>query len=219
VAVLLVVAGVRGATSAGTTFHNFPGRFVTMWVANVQTTAAEIRRTGRPFTVFDAKPPLYFAQLNFPDTNRLSVMLGTGYAHFTYDKPGLPSYFVDPIGRLVRGDLSVQGRWKPQQGTVECWTGLKVLTLSHAAKDDSLFLRLRTDQPAPVQVRISVRAPGTQDAFANDTDGLINIPAGRSDLLIPMRPTLATAVLVNTDGPAVCINGVQLGAPAPLTTD
>lgn len=217
VAGLLVLASLRGVSAASTTFHNYPGQNINTWTRNVQSSAAAIRRTGHTFSVFDTKVATFFWQFSYPATNRASVVLGIGYADLTYNKLGLPGYVIDPLGRLVPAKLAVHGQWKPKQRKVECWSGQKVLVLSHAVKDDSLFLRLRTDQPVPVRVRIWARPPAGGDAIANDTDGMVDLSAGPSDLLIPMMPTEAKSVVISTDGPQVCVSAVQLGPAKPLS--
>jgi hypothetical protein len=217
VTVVLVVAAVRGATSAADTYSVYPGRAVNAWTHNVQTTAAALRQTGHVFSVFDDKAPSSFIQPDYPSLDRLSAVLGTGYAHLTYDTQSLPQYVVDPAGHLVPGQLQVQGSWSPTQSR-QCWSGPKMLKLSHPVEGRSLFWRLRTDQPKPVQVRLWTRDQSASPAFATDTNGLVDLPAGVSDLLVPLAPTRATAVYVNAPQDAqVCVLSVQIG-PAVAAT-
>lgn len=212
---LLVVAAVRGAADARTTFRPYAGRAVHHWTTTIASSAAAVRKTTKAFSVFDDRAPWYFVQTDYPRFDRLSAVLGTGYVHLVYDDLRLPQYLVDPTGVLRPAQLQVQGAWLPAAGAAhECWQGPRRLALKHHAKADSLFLHLRTDQPTPVQVRLWLQNGKGPPQLATDTDGLVDLPAGPSDRLLPLLPTAATAVYVNApDDTQVCVATLEVGTP------
>lgn len=219
---LVVLIGVRDTRSAATTYRSYPGRAVHTWTENVIAGAALLRRDGRPFSVFDDKAPSVFTQNEYPATDRLSAVLGTGYVDLDYDDPARAQYLVDSSGHLVPAELKAQGRWRPKTGAggggtaSECWTGPKRLALSHRVEGASLFLLLRTDQVSPVQVRLWTQAGGGAPAFATDTDGLVNLPGGSHETLVPLLPTSATSLYVNAPSDTqVCVDSIAVGAAQP----
>jgi hypothetical protein len=210
VVLVVLLAGVRGGYAAATTYRPYLGHQVHQWAQNVRSNARQLQETEGKFSVFDDKAPAAFTQHDYPSQDRLSAVLGLGYASLHYDDSALPQYRLDPTGNLHPAHLEVQGSWQAAQA--KCWSGPKRLALSHPVSGESLFWRLRTNQPKAVTVRLWTVGTSGGPAFATDTDGLVDLPAGASDILVPVLPTTAAAVYVNAPETAqVCVESVQLG--------